>query len=114
MDRCVYKDSVSRYCFGKYSKRSKRTRLGAILLVLNSKPDSYNCFGQRKDVLRDFKKYTSKKLLSVIEANEKESRRIWMLELFAKAGEANGRNKRYQFWRQGNQPKQLITGNFTN
>lgn len=41
------------------------------------------------DVLRDFKKFTSKKLLSDIEANEKESRRIWMLELFAKAGEAN-------------------------
>ncbi len=65
------------------------------------------------DVLRDFKKFTSKKLLSDIEANEKESRRIWMLELFAKAGEANSRNKRYQFWRQDNQPKELITENFT-
>ncbi len=49
------------------------------------------------EVLRDFKKYTSKKLLSDIEAYEKESRRIWMLELFAKASEANSRNKRYQF-----------------
>lgn len=87
------------------------------MLVINAKPYSFACFGQRRnlgDVLRDFKKYKSKMFLSVIEANEKESRRIWMLELFAKAGEANGRNKRYQFWRQGNQPKQLITGNFTN
>ncbi len=36
-----------------------------------------------------------------------------MLELFAKAGEANSRNKRYQFWRQDNHPKELITENFT-
>lgn len=81
--------------------------------MLNSNPYSYNCFGHRKDVLRDFKKYTSKKLLSVIEATEKESRRIWMLELFAKAGEAKSRKKRYLFWCQDIQPKELITENFT-
>jgi REP element-mobilizing transposase RayT len=38
------------------------------------------------DTLRDFKSYTSKKLIESI-ANDTESRREWMLEQFFKAGE---------------------------
>ena len=56
------------------------------------------------DVLRDFKKFTSKKIITAIEANIKESRREWMLEIFRKEGGANSRNKDYQFWRQDNRP----------
>ena len=52
------------------------------------------------DVLRDFKKFTSKKIITAIEANTKESRREWMLDIFRKEGGANSRNKEYQFWRQ--------------
>lgn len=33
--------------------------------------------------------------------------------IFEQAGEQNSRNKCYQFWRQDNQPKELITENFT-
>lgn len=49
------------------------------------------------DILRDFKKYTSKQIIKTIAENEHESRREWMLEIFRKAGETNSRNTDYQF-----------------
>jgi putative transposase len=64
-------------------------------------------------LLRDFKKFTGKEVIKAINANEKESRREWMLDIFKKAGEANSRNKEYQFWRQDNQPMELYSGPFT-
>ena len=64
------------------------------------------------DVLRDFKKFTSKQLLKAIRDNQHESRKDWMLEIFRKAGEANSRNSEYQFWRQDNQPKEVYSPSF--
>ena len=34
------------------------------------------------DILRDFKKFTSKQIIKAIQDNEHESRKAWMLELF--------------------------------
>ncbi len=65
------------------------------------------------EILRDFKKFTSKKIIKAIQENKKESRREWMLEIFRKAGECNSRNSNYQFWRQDNQPKELFSSGFT-
>jgi putative transposase len=56
------------------------------------------------EVLRDFKKYTSSRIIEAMEANEKESRKNWMLWIFKKAGERNKRNENYQFWQQENHP----------
>jgi putative transposase len=65
------------------------------------------------DILRDFKKFTSKQIIKAIDTNEQESRREWMLEIFRKAGTRNSRNSSYQFWRQDNQPKELFSEKFT-
>ena len=64
------------------------------------------------DVLRDFKKYTSKKIIAAIQNNQHESRRDWMLKIFREQGEGNSRNKEYQFWRQDNQPMELYSPAF--
>jgi putative transposase len=64
------------------------------------------------DLLRDFKKYTAKQILSAIENNPKESRKEWMLNIFRRQAERNSRNKNYQFWRQDNQPQELYSGKF--
>jgi len=64
------------------------------------------------ELLRDFKKYTSKSILKAIQENDKESRRDWMLEIFERAGRANSRNSKYQFWRQDNQPKECFGERF--
>ena len=64
------------------------------------------------DVLRDFKKFTSKQIIAAIEANKQESRRDWMLQIFKEEGEKNSRNTNNQFWRQDNQPQELYSAAF--
>jgi REP element-mobilizing transposase RayT len=65
------------------------------------------------DILRDFKKFTSKQIIAAIAKNEQESRRDWMLKIFKEQGEKNNRNLIYQFWRQDNQPKELFSDTFS-
>ncbi len=64
---------------------------------------------KQEDIIRDFKRHTSKQLLKLIEENKQESRKNWMLWIFKKAGERNSNNKNYQFWRQDNHPIELST-----
>ena len=52
------------------------------------------------DILRDFKKFTSKSLLRAISENPQESRKEWLLRGFTtKSG--------YQFWQVGSHPIEL-------
>ncbi|MDH5367172.1 MAG: transposase [Cyclobacteriaceae bacterium] len=68
-------------------------------LLVSAKPDN-----KLSDILRDFKKFTSSRIIKAIEGNKKESRRNWMLWIFKSARERNKRNENYQFWRQENHP----------
>ncbi len=45
------------------------------------------------DTIRDFKKFTSKEILSSIEKNKRESRKKWMLRIFRSAGNVNKQYK---------------------
>ncbi|MGB5927125.1 MAG: transposase [Cyclobacteriaceae bacterium] len=58
-------------------------------------------------ILRDLKRHTAKEILKAIENNPYESRKRWLLFLFAKAGERNNKNKKYQFWQHHNHPIEL-------
>lgn len=58
-------------------------------------------------LIRDFKGFTSKKLLQLIEDNPQESRKKWMLWMFSRAGIKNSNNVNYQFWQQHNQPIEI-------
>ena len=58
-------------------------------------------------IIRDFKKFTSKKIIKAITENIQESRKEWMLSIFKSAGEYNSNNKDFQFWRQDNKPIEL-------
>nr|WP_317173693.1 transposase [Adhaeribacter radiodurans] len=59
------------------------------------------------DIIRDFKRHTSKEILKAIEANLQESRRNWMLWIFKQTGKENPNNDIYQFWQQNNHPIEL-------
>lgn len=50
------------------------------------------------ELLRDFKKYTAKKIIEAIEDHPQESRKEWMLKLFKQAGELQNNISKYQFW----------------
>ena len=65
------------------------------------------------DVLRDFKKFTSKKMINSIVNNDQDNRRNCMIEMFKSAGASNIRNRIYQFWQQDNHPEVLFGNYFT-
>ena len=52
------------------------------------------------DVIRDFKKFTSKKIIQTI-IDEPESRREWMLDYFEKACAHLKREQHYKIWQDG-------------
>jgi len=63
------------------------------------------------DILRDFKTFTSKKIIEQIE-NEPESRREWMLEYFSKACEHLKSGQKYKVWLDGNHAEEISTNKF--
>jgi len=64
-------------------------------------------------ILGDFKKFTSRQVISNIENNPQERRKDWMLPIFRVQGAANARNGENQFWRQDNHPKECFGAAFT-
>jgi len=67
--------------------------------------------GNLSDILRDMKKYTSKKIIETIQTIP-ESRREWMLYRFEYAGKLDKKIKNYQFWQEGSEPKEIMTFDF--
>ncbi len=63
--------------------------------------------GNPSGLMRDFKGYTSRKLIRAIMKNPQESRKEWMLEMFQRAGEGKSNVQQYQFWQQHNKPIEL-------
>jgi putative transposase len=58
------------------------------------------------DILRDFKKFTSKAIIDAIKVVP-ESRRDWMLNIFWYAGKNNKKIKNYKVWQDGNDAKEI-------
>jgi len=63
--------------------------------------------GDPSSLIRDFKGFTSRKMLKVIEENPQESRKEWMLWMFERAGKKNSNVKFRQFWQQNNKPIEI-------
>ena len=65
------------------------------------------------EILRDFKKHTSKEIIKQIK-EEPESRRDLFLKQFEKAGRNLKQIKNFKFWQDGNHPKEINTNRFLN
>ncbi|MFI5196782.1 MAG: REP-associated tyrosine transposase [Chitinophagales bacterium] len=109
LSRPIYKDIVVKslgFCI-----REKGLILHAWVIMNNhvhliaSAQDGYKL----ENIMRDHKKFTAIELLTAIKENNGESRRSWMLWLFAAAGKQNPNNVNNQFWQQDNHPIQLTT-----
>lgn len=59
------------------------------------------------DIIRDMKKFTSRKIIQAISDNPRENRKKMFLEFFNKEGIRNCNNTKFQFWRQDNRPVEL-------
>ena len=64
------------------------------------------------DIMRDFKKFTSKKIIEAIEQNAQESRSEWLLDRFRFAGMNNNRITNYHFWQDGNHVEDIYSVEF--
>jgi putative transposase len=69
------------------------------------------------DILRDFKKFTSKKIVEAIQT-EPESRREWLLHRFKSGGDPLAAKSRtnvenYKFWQDGNHAMECFSAKFT-
>lgn len=67
--------------------------------------------GNLSDTIRDFKSYTSKKILESVE-NDTESRKEWMLFMFKRAAIKHKRNTEYQFWIHENHAENIFSDSF--
>lgn len=63
------------------------------------------------DILRDFKKFTSKEIVKTINLIN-ESRKEWLLRAFKKSGEGLKRIKSNKVWKDGNNPELLYSNRF--
>ena len=77
------------------------------LHILISAKEGFNL----SDIIRDFKKFTSKEIIRKIN-DEPESRREWMLYRFEYAGKYLKRIKDYKVWQDGNMAKEIYGNEF--
>jgi putative transposase len=63
---------------------------------------------QLSNIIRDFMKFTSKRIIAEVLSNPKESRQEWMLRLFKYFAKYNKNNTTYQLWKRDNHPVELV------
>ena len=68
--------------------------------------------GKLSNIVRDFKKYTTGKLISMI-LTGRESRREFLLEKFSHHGQQNKLNTKYQIWQNGSHAEEVFEPKFT-
>ena len=66
-----------------------------------------NSNGKLSNTIKEFKSYTAKQILEAIQT-EQESRREWLLNIFAFAAKKHKRNEKYQFGHMKIMPKLSI------
>ena len=66
------------------------------------------------DIMRDFKKFTSKEILRTLQIDGTESRREWMLNRFEYGGKNDKKIKNYRFWQEGNNAQALYLNVYFN
>ena len=105
----------------KYCQESKGLEIYAWVLMTNhlhmivgieqARPD-LQCDIQIGDVLRNFKKYTSKSIVKAIGDNKQESRKEWLMDRFWFRGANDSKIKNFKFWQEGNHIETINTYEF--
>lgn len=108
--RQMYRDIIIENL--RYCQRHKGLEIYGYVIMSNhihllAKSDTE----ELSNTLRDFKSYTSKRLLAEIELGT-ESRKEWMLDLFRKAATKHSRNSKYQFWTHENHAELIYSNKF--
>lgn len=108
--RMVYRDIIIDSL--KYCRKNKGLELFAYVIMSNHMHMfCRSAFEDLSGLIRDFKKYTSNKIINTISEKE-ESRRDWMLNLFSFEAKKHKRNTDYQVWQQNNYPEEVYSNKF--
>ena len=90
----------------RYCQENKGLKIYAWVVMSNHCHLIIRTEGTRlTDVIRDFKKYTAKKIIEAIENNESESRKSWLLWLLKK-------DDHIWFWQEGYHAKEIVDRKF--
>ncbi|HEY9113898.1 MAG TPA: transposase [Bacteroidales bacterium] len=92
-----------------FCQQNKGMEVFAWCIMSNHMHLVFRSAGENKpeNILGDFKRFTSRKIIQAIIENQKESRKEWMLEQFKKAAGQSSNVSNYQFWRHDNKPIEL-------
>ena len=93
-----------------YCQQQKGLIIYARVLMSNHLHAIVGSNGQEgvSDIWRDFKKYTSKKIIEAIKTEISENRSEWMLNRFEYAAKNDKKIKNYRFWQEGNNASRRI------
>ena len=100
----------------EYCQKEKGLIIYAWVLMTNHMHMIAGTSGENKisDILRDFKKFTSKKILQTLLVESGESRREWMLNRFEYAGKNDKKITNYKFWQEGNDAQEIYLNDYFN
>jgi putative transposase len=68
--------------------------------------------GDISKVIKDFKSFTAKEMIRLIQENQRESRREWLLYMFRYFAKGNSPKCEFQFWQHRNHPISLDSNSF--
>ncbi len=99
-----------------YCQKEKGLIIYAWVLMSNHLHMIVGRNGENKvsDIMRDFKKFTSKEIVNTLLNESTESRREWMLNRFEYAGKNDDKIKSYRFWQQGNDAQEIYLNDYFN
>jgi len=92
-----------------YCVKEKGMEIYAWVIMTNHVHLIFKSVGERKpeQLLGDFKRFTSKKVVEAIQTNPKESRKEVLLSQFKKSANKSSNVNQFQFWRHDNRPIEL-------
>lgn len=90
----------------KYCRTNKQLKIFSYVIMSNHVHCILSSENNLSEIIRDFKKHTSKSILKEIE-NQNESRQEWLKMIFKYHAKYNKRNKNFQFWTQENHAVEL-------
>lgn len=97
-----------------YCQQKKGLKLYAWVLMSNHFHAIVSAGGEQavSDIVRDFKKFTSKQIVKELEADLQESRREWILDRFRFAGANDKKITNYRVWQDGYHSESIYSYEF--
>ena len=103
--RSIYRDIIIESF--DYCRKQKGLKIYAYVIMSNHVHCIVSTENNLSDIVRDFKKFTSKKIIKLVEENIQESRKAWLMMIFKYHAKFNKRVEKLQFWTHENHAVEL-------